>query len=455
MAAGLDYNDTFAPVPCIAVLRLFVAISTRHDWEMDWGDVDTAFLAACMDTLLYALVPNWFCADPKSAKPGHTVRQVLKSIPGIPQGPRLFNKLTHSVFTSLGMTQSKSEFCLYYDNLRKLYMVIWVDDIFIFYPTASMSHADTLWKGLQGHFQLADREPTTDILACVLKRDRASRVTTLSQEPAIRKLLDRLHLGDVNGKQTPMVANLKLSKKQCPSPEQAAVMVDEQREYRSTVASCIYTVGWTRPEASNAVNTLCRYMHNPGEAHITALKHLLRYLKATASKGLKYDFGPNSQASKTGIYGFFDASHADCVDTFRSTMGEVFFYYGCPIDWRCKLNTVITVSTNHSEYCASAKAARTAKWLEKIMLDINFEGDVKPIDLFSDSKGAIAMTYNPVNRAASKHIEVAHHYAREQQSAGTITISYVNTRDMVADIFTKPLGHADFKRHADKLVFDV
>ena len=96
-----------------------------------------------------------------------------------------------------------------------------------------------------------------------------------------------------------------------------------------------------------------------------------------------------------------------------------------------------------------------AKWLEMVMVDINFERDVKPIDLFSDSQGAIAMTYNPVNRAASKHIEVAHHYAREQQDRGTITITYVNTRDMLADILTKALGNADFKRHADKLVFDI
>jgi hypothetical protein len=77
---------------------------------------------------------------------------------------------------------------------------------------------------------------------------------------------------------------------------------------------------------------------------------------------------------------------------------------------------------------------------------------VQPIDLFSDSKGAIAMTYNPVHRAASKHIDLADHYAREQQERGTITITYVNTRDMIADILTKALAAPDFHRHAEKLV---
>ena len=113
---------------------------------------------------------------------------------------------------------------------------------------------------------------------------------------------------------------------------------------------------------------------------------------------------------------------------------------------------MITTSTNHSEYCAAAKAAKEAKWLEKMMIELGFGSFVKPIDLFSDSKGSIAMTYNPVQRSASKHIDLADHYAREQQERGTITISYVSTHDMIADLLTKPLGRIDFQRHCSKLI---
>ena len=80
---------------------------------------------------------------------------------------------------------------------------------------------------------------------------------------------------------------------------------------------------------------------------------------------------------------------------------------------------------------------------------------VRPIDLFSDSKGCIAMTYNPVQRSASKHVDLADHYAREQQERGTITITFVGTKDMIADVLTKHLPYADFKRHAAKLVHPI
>jgi hypothetical protein len=454
MTQGLEYNETFAPVPCMSVLRLLLAMAALFDWEIKQGDVSTAFLAADMDAEVIVAVPNHFREDATGAETGYTLRKLLKAVPGIPQGPRLWHKKSHSVYTAANLTQCKSEYCLYYCSKRMLFLVVWVDDLFLFFPKQATAQAADLWKQLQAGMELGDWQDIDDCLACTVRRDRNNRTLSLSQEPAIRKLLLRLGMHDVNPTDTPMVANSKLSKAECPTAEQAAVMVDEQRWFRSTVASCIFFVGWTRPDLAYAVSKLCRFMHNPGREHIIALKRLLRYLKATANYGLKYDFSSGT-TSKSGVYGYYDASHADCPDTRRSTLAYLFLFSGCPISWNTKLHTFITTSTNHSEYCAAAKAAREAKLLEKVMLEIGFGRYVKPIDLFSDSKGAIAMTYNPVQRAASKHVDLADHYAREQQERGTITISYVNTRDMTADVLTKPLGRSDFVRHAAKLISEV
>ncbi len=119
------------------------------------------------------------------------------------------------------------------------------------------------------------------------------------------------------------------------------------------------------------------------------------------------------------------------------------------------LDCANSTSTNHSEYCAAAKAAKEAKWWQKLLTEIDFGRFVRPIDLFSDSKGCISMSYNPVARTASKHIDLADHYAREQQEAGTITITYVSTKDMIADALTKPLAQVDFTKHVKKLVMQI
>ena len=456
MKEGVDFNETFAPVPCISVLRLLLILAVLLGWCIVQGDVHTAFLSADMDTLVYVIIYNWFKCNATGKETGFTIRKLLKGVPGIPQGSRLFHKKVHAIFTSLGLVQCKSEFCLYFCLKRKLYLIIWVDDIFLFFPKSSSDQAKQLWDNLRQKLELDEWQEIDDCLGCVVRYDREQGVLTLSQEKAVKKLLEKNKLDDCKEVTTPMVPNSKLSKAQCPTREEAAVMVDEQRWYRSTVASLIYFVSWTRPDMAYTVSKLCKFMHNPGREHIVALKRALRYLKGTANYGLKFSAAAaRSRNTKLGMFGYFDASHADCPDTLKSTLAYLFFLAGCPVSWLSKLHSYITTATNHSEYCAGAKAAKEAKYWEKVLTEIGFERYVKPIDLFSDNKGCIAMAYNPVLRSASKHVDLADHYVREQQERGTITISYVSTKEMTADIFTKPLGTADFQRHCASLIHSL
>jgi hypothetical protein len=197
-----------------------------------------------------------------------------------------------------------------------------------------------------------------------------------------------------------------------------------------------------------AVSKLAKFMHNPGQKHQDALKRALRYLFATADLGLHYDF--SSKPSKEGVYGYYDSSFADCPDTKRSTGGFVLYWWGCAVNWLSKMNRYVTTSTNHSEYVAGAVCARECAFHDNLAKELGF--NVLPIHTFSDSKGGIAQTYNPTNRAATKHIDVADHYIREQVERKRITVTHVETRDMDADIFTKPLDKATFIRHRDKMM---
>ena len=54
-----------------------------------------------------------------------------------------------------------------------------------------------------------------------------------------------------------------------------------------------------------------------------------------------------------------------------------------------------------------------------------------------DNMGAIQLAKNPVHHERSKHIDIKHHFVREQVENKTLEIEYVNTKDNLADIFTK------------------
>ena len=446
MTSGIDYNETFSPVANITTLRVLLALAAKYDWEVKQGDVHTAFLGAEMDTEVYVRVPNWFSTNPFAT--GFSHRRLTRAIPGIPQGPRLWYRKLHKIITERGLKQCECDYALYYDD--HCILVVWVDDFFLFYPTRNEARAQKLWKELQKEMELDDYEDIHDCLGCVVVRDRKRYIISLSQQKPITKLLQRAGLENCSSVDTPMVAGSYLSKSDCPNETEKLSMADEQTTYRSILAAIIYVLTWTRPDISFAVSKLCRFMHNPGHKHLQALKRLLRYLHGTSSYGLVYSF--EKPPLKSGVYGYYDASHADCTDTRRSTLAYYFFFEGCPISWNSKLHSYITTSTNHSEYCGAAKAAKEAKWLDSLYSRLSFLQFIRPIHLFSDSKGAIAMAYNPAHRAASKHVDLADHYAREQQERGTIAISYVPTKNMIADIGTKPLAATAFKSHAEFLV---
>lgn len=55
--------------------------------------------------------------------------------------------------------------------------------------------------------------------------------------------------------------------------------------YRNTVGALQYIL-LTHPDLSFFVNRVCQYMHRPTTNHWTAIKRIIRYLKATFQHGL-------------------------------------------------------------------------------------------------------------------------------------------------------------------------
>jgi hypothetical protein len=56
------------------------------------------------------------------------------------------------------------------------------------------------------------------------------------------------------------------------------------------------------------------------------------------------------------------------------------------------------------------------------------------------------MADNPVEHSRTKHIAIRYHFLRDHQQKGDIKIAYINTKDQLADIFTKPLDEQTFNK---------
>jgi methyl coenzyme M reductase subunit D len=78
-----------------------------------------------------------------------------------------------------------------------------------------------------------------------------------------------------------------------------------------------------------------------------------------------------------------------------------------------------------------------ALWMKQALVDYGVK--LENIPIMCDNKGAIDLSKNPVQHSRTKHIEIHHHFLKDNVQKGNITIEKVASEDNIADIFTKPL----------------
>ena len=76
--------------------------------------------------------------------------------------------------------------------------------------------------------------------------------------------------------------------------------------------------------------------------------------------------------------------------------------------------------------------------------------------LICDNQVALHISSNSVFHEKTNHIDVDCHFIKENIALGCMTISFVNSNDQLADIFTKSLRGPRIKYICDKLgAFDL
>ncbi|GJT57593.1 copia protein [Tanacetum coccineum] len=147
---------------------------------------------------------------------------------------------------------------------------------------------------------------------------------------------------------------------------------------------------------------------------------------------------------RTGIETIFyaDSDHArDYVD-HKSTSGVCTFIGCCLTSWFSKKQTALAISTTEAEYVSAGKACQQALWMKYALVDYDINLDDIPV--LCDNKSAIDLSKNPVLHSRTKHIEIRHHFLRDNVQKGNISIEKVSSEDNIADILTKPLKREPF-----------
>nr|GFA26503.1 hypothetical protein [Tanacetum cinerariifolium] len=146
-----------------------------------------------------------------------------------------------------------------------------------------------------------------------------------------------------------------------------------------------------------------------------ATKHLDADLSGTPVDQMKYRRLWYSKDTGFELTAFSYSDHAGCLDSRKSTSGEIQFLGG---------DKLVSWSSKKQDY-------------------YGFHFDKIP--MYCVSKATIAISCNPVPHSRTKHIDVRYHFINEKVEKGIVELFFIGTEYQLADLFTKALHVERFK----------
>nr|GEW32471.1 ribonuclease H-like domain, reverse transcriptase, RNA-dependent DNA polymerase [Tanacetum cinerariifolium] len=197
-------------------------------------------------------------------------------------------------------------------------------------------------------------------------------VITIRHTGCINNILKETSMMESNDTKIPMDPGTKLVKAKDGNSVDATY-------YRNLIGSLRYLIH-TRPDLSYSVGLLSRFMQDPRDHHLKAIKQ--------------------------------------------------------------KQPTVV-LSSCESEFMAATGAACQALWLKRLLSELN-GWEEKRITLKVDNILVIALVRNPIFHGRSKHIDIRYHFICECVENGHINVEHVSGELQRVDILTKALPRLKF-----------
>src|SRR5882762_4938951 len=437
---GVNYTETFSAAAKMPSVRVVLANAAEQDWEIHHVDINSAYLNAPLKETVYMKPPRGVLKPGQEGK----VCRLLKGLYGLKQAGRGWHQeLTKVFITDLGFKRSAVDHSVFIRQTPDEHSIVAVatDDMAI--TSKRMMDVEKFKSELRRYWEISDKGELSWFLGFEVKRNRAARTISINQRAYIDAMLDKFRLTNTKPVATPMETGAQLSKDQGPS-----TLSQENRmrgiPYAEAIGCALWPVVISRPDAAFAIGILSQFIQNPGLAHWEALKRVIVYLGST--KDFWLTFGGRT---KIFTQGFCDADWASQKDR-HSISGYCYHIGQGTISWSSKKQQIVALSTTEAEYIAQSHAAKEALWLRTFIGELRGK-PTQPLTIHCDNQGAIALSKDNKFHARTKHIDIRHHFIREAIEDWKLSVVYIPTDDNPADIFTKPLAKAKFRRFVELL----
>jgi hypothetical protein len=213
-------------------------------------------------------------------------------------------------------------------------------------------------------------------------------------------------------------------------------------KYRRGVARVNY-LAQDRPDLAVAASLLSRSMAKPMVGDEVRLKRVLRYLKSHPTCQLQYKW----QEAPSSITLLTDSDWAGDVRTRRSTSGVVILMGEHLVQFSCKLQKTIALSSGEAELNALVSGLTEALGISSLCRDWKLASQV---ECRCDSSAARGIAHR-TGVGKMKHLQVRQLWVQEQVRLNRATVAWIPRASNSADAFTHQCSAVVLSEHLQRI----
>ena len=453
-----DYFETYASVAEFKTIRLLLAHYNQNpDWSAEAWDAEAAFVQPPLEETVYMHIP-----PPYNNKYPGKVFKLKKCLYGLKQAARAWQKFCHDIMESNEGKCCPRDPALYIFRVDKAILLIatHVDDFFVFFNRYGAYLRDKVWNSFSEKCRrINNLGPIRWALKTCVEEDKEVGILKISLEGFATSMVQRFNLEGIPYADTPAIASGKDAKITADDLPQTNEEKELAAQYpiREVTGCAWWMIHICRVDLYNATLRISRWQNKPSAKLWRWCLQLLRYINKTKALGLVYR--RQLDIPKHIFTGAADASLADVVgddDSKRSksTLSWLFFYFGALISWGCMTSTRVLQSSCEAECSALVELSKENRWFRALMLYLGLHGDcgITPTLVREDNQAAITLSGERVNHGRTRHFDLEWDICRECILLKEMTLFWISTENQWADLNTKSLPAAVFKRHVHAIM---
>ena len=372
---------------------------------------------------------------------GTAVVEIIAALYGLTESSGLWYEEISNFLKSLGFTENGIEKCVFNKMIDgdQCTILLYVDDMLGMHK--SIDTINDIFDKVDVKYGKGKRSTRNIINFLGMSIDLTEPgVVSITTPKLIENLLKEWNITD--GSEFPAQLNL--------FEEKVSPLLDNRtkKKFHSGVMSALFICKRPRPDCLLPVNYLSTKVLSPTKDHLKKFLKVLRYLYRTKNLPMRLFVGNDKRVKL-----YVDASYGVHVNGHSHT-GMVLKYGKATLEAKSSKQKIVTKSSCEAELIAASDEAGLMIHIQEFLKAQGY-GSETPV-LYQDNQSAIKLEVNGKNSSnRTKHISIRYFWLKDEVAKGVITIEYLATEEMIADLLTKPLQGEAFYKFRKEILNEV